>query len=370
MSSYLGIGVMSGTSLDGMDLVACTFSLKGKEDISYTINATDHVAYSEQWVARLAHLMEQNAETYARTHVYYGHLLGETIRDFMVSHHLAPAFVAVHGHTIFHQPERNLTAQIGEGETLVSYLNCPLVTNFRAKDIALGGQGAPLVPMGEKYLFPQYEVFLNLGGFANISAKGVACDIAPCNTVMNFLASNLDASLAYDPEGRIAASGTLDSDLLATLNALPFYRKPPPKSLGWEWITDQVMPLLEASSASIPDQLHTFAHHISIQIREMLEQLGVSHTTMWVSGGGGHNAFLMNLLAKELLPLRISLDQQMDELLGDFKEALIFAFLGLRTLIGTSTVLPSATGVPWEALTGSIHLPPKPSGKNLLELWK
>jgi len=327
VSSYLGIGVMSGTSLDGIDLIAGTFSLEEKEVYSYSIEATAHVPYSEQWVARLAHLMGQGAETYARTHVYYGRLLGETVRDFIKTHRLAPDFVAAHGHTIFHQPERNFTAQIGEGETLVSYLTCPLVTNFRAKDVALGGQGAPLVPLGEKHLFPQYKVFLNLGGFANLSTQGVACDIAPCNTVMNFLASSLDATLAYDPEGRIAASGTLDSGLLASLNALAFYQDPPPKSLGWEWITDQVMPLLEASALSIPDKLNTFSHHVVQQIRRMLEQLEVADTTMWVSGGGAHNAYMMNLLAKELLPLCISLDQAMDALLGDFKEALIFAWV-------------------------------------------
>ncbi len=356
MSKFTGIGVMSGTSLDGLDILCCEFDSE-QEQYQFTILARKHLAYDEKWKSRLTHLMFQNAEVYAKTHVYYGHFLGKAIRKFVQEHHLSPDYVAVHGHTIFHQPQKTFTAQIGDGETISAYLLCPLVTNFRNKDVAVGGEGAPLVPLGEKYLFPNYDLFLNLGGFCNLSVDHLAFDVAPCNNVLNMIAREYQSDWEYDPEGTMAASGTLSIELLDELNDLSFYQKAPPKSLGWEWVQEQVIPILRQTELNLPDIAHTFVIHIVQQLQRALGAYNISGKKILVSGGGRHNRFFMDKLESQLLELGIRVEP-LDQDIIDYKEAIIFAFLGLRVLEGKTTVLSSATGAKRNILTGSVHLPP------------
>ena len=357
MNSATGVGVMSGTSLDGVDLVAVEFTWSEEEKYQYRILSTRSISYSEQWVSRLANLMDQPGEIFAKTHVYYGHFLGKTIKEFLVDTQIEPSFVGSHGHTIFHQPEKNFTAQIGDGETVVSYLNCPYITNFRNKDVAFGGQGAPLVPLGEKYLFPDHKLFLNLGGFCNLAVDGLAFDVSSCNGVLNYLIQRIDPHLKFDDKGKMAASGSFSQALYDQLQALPFYQEPAPKSLGWEWVIGEVLPILIQSELPVEDKLHTFCHHIADQIFLSLQSLKRSHESILISGGGTHNDFLLGLICKRLESLDIRMDAPVDASFIDFKEALIFAFLALRTLSGKATVLPTATGATQAGITGSIHLP-------------
>lgn len=360
MRIYRGIGMMTGTSMDGADLAHCAFWEKDGQ-WEYELLASETVPLEESWLARLSYLEASDARTYARTHVYLGHYFGRMIAQFIEDKQLLPEFVATHGQTIFHQPEKNYTSQIGDGETIASYLTCPLVTNFRNKDVAVGGQGAPLVPFGEALLFPKHRLFMNLGGFANLTAlrpgKGpIAFDIAACNLALNWLAAHLDPPLAYDSGGRIARSGKLDGELLEALNTLSFYRTPPPKSLGTEWLNAAVLPLIRNEDIPLEDRMHTYVVHLTYQLRRAVEKCGGKDEPILVTGGGVYNKFLMEKLKERLAPLKVDVTPVSVEI-SDNKEAILFAFLGLNTLLGRPNILSSVTGAPYDVMGGSIHLP-------------
>lgn len=366
MGRYQGIGLMSGTSLDGIDLAYCTFS---ETDAGWELELgiAETVPMEEQWYARLKCLDTADARTYARTDVYWGHYLGRVVQGFVKRHGLRPQFVASHGQTIFHQPQKNYTAQIGDGESMVTYLDCPLVTNFRNGDVALGGQGAPLVPFAERLLFPGHELFLNLGGFANLSAPDgaggvLAFDVTVCNMGLNWLCRNLDPPLPYDPDGQLARSGRVDTALLEALDGLAYFGQAPPKSLGTEWFEAEVLPLLAADGLPVADRLRTLTEHVARRTAADLSAPELSGKSLMVTGGGARNGFLVERLADCLKPRGISL-AQVPEALVDFKEAVVFAFLGLQTLLGRPNVLASVTGARLDHLGGSIHLPPHLPGR-------
>jgi anhydro-N-acetylmuramic acid kinase len=361
MKRYNGIGLMSGTSLDGIDLAYCEF-WENEHGWRFELLGAETIAYDEQWYARLRCLDTQDARTFARTHVYYGHLLGRTLRSFIDRNELKPDFVASHGQTVFHQPDKNFTAQIGDGETMASYLPCPLVTNFRNKDVAMGGQGAPLVPFGERHLFPERQLFLNLGGIANLSFGGQAFDVAPCNMALNWLATLLDPPQALDRDGAAARRGQMDYALYDALEQLPFYAQGGPKSLGTEWFTAEILPLIAQSDSPVEDRLKTFVVHIVSRITVAMRAVNARNLPLVVTGGGAHNAYLMEELEKSLAGLGITIDHLPDAVI-DFKEAVIFAFLGLQTLLGRPNTLATVTGAKLNVSGGSIHLPAGGWGK-------
>lgn len=364
MQTYLGIGVMTGTSLDGIDLAACLFTEKeGTYEVE--IQVAETIPLELKWRDRLAKLVAQDAEIYAKTHTYFGHYLGQNIQDFIAKHALKPDFVAVHGQTIFHQPDKNFTAQIGDGETIVTYLNCPLVSNFRSKDVALGGQGAPLVPFGEKYLFPDSKLNLNLGGFANMSYGNLGFDIAPCNIVMNSLVKLQYPDLGFDEDGKFAAAGNVVEALRTELNQLPFYKTPPPKSLGWEWTAENVFPIFRKHQPSLEDGLCTYIEHVTDQIARAIKHIQARNEKIVITGGGRHNPFLMSKLKDKIAVYDIEIAENIGNEMIDFKEAIIFAFLGLRTLTNLPNTLTEVTGASMAAVSGAIHLPTN-GWKNLL----
>lgn len=245
MTSFNGIGCMSGSSLDGLDICHVEFTGDIETDVwGYHILEAVTVPYSADLTERLRHAPKLSGEELIKLHMGYAHYLGSTIQNFLKDKHVD--FVASHGHTIFHQPDLGYTFQLGDGETTSTYLNCPFVCNFRNKDVALGGQGAPLVPNGEKFLFSTNDICINLGGIANIGLKGErGYDVCPCNSVLNKLARALDPKLDQDMDGQIAAKGMVIQDVLDRLEALEFYSKDPPKSLGAEWIETNIEPILD-----------------------------------------------------------------------------------------------------------------------------
>ena len=247
MPSYMTLGLMSGTSLDGLDLCCVEFTGDVRTDTwSHRIVKTHSLAYDEHWAMSLSNAPNLSGRDLIKLHVEYGHFLGRTVKAFIDRYALDVQLVASHGHTIFHQPESDqFTFQLGDGESMVSYLDCPLVTNFRNKDVALGGQGAPLVPVGEKFLFGSYDMCMNLGGICNISVEEKGFDICPCNMLLNYLARSHDDSLEYDNDGDISASGDIIDTVLDNLNSLQYYQKAPPKSLAREWFADSLLPLLD-----------------------------------------------------------------------------------------------------------------------------
>ena len=245
-SHYNVIGVMSGTSLDGVDLCLSSFQFETKW--KFQISAAQTVKYSEQWKSRLRTAIDLNSKELKELNEDYTRLLADLIQPFMEVHsHTTIDAICSHGHTIIHQPDQGKTFQIGNLPTLSTYLKQTIVCDFRTQDVALEGQGAPLVPIGDALLFSDYDYCLNLGGFANISFdqnnKRIAFDICPVNIVLNHYVSSM--GMAYDSEGQIAAKGTVCKPLLKELNALKFYTLEPPKSLGLEWVQSEILPLIE-----------------------------------------------------------------------------------------------------------------------------
>ncbi len=359
-NEYFGIGLMSGTSLDGIDLAFCKF-----QENKYEIFEAQTIPYSDQWISRLANLPSQNALSFWKTHVYLGHLLGETLSNFIKSNKIKPDFVASHGHTIFHNPNEKYTCQIGCGQTIVSYLNCYLVNDFRSQDVSLNGQGAPLVPFGEKYLFHEYEIFLNLGGFSNISVFDRkneyyrAFDICGCNLVLNYF-SHLYDGRSYDSEGEIARNGDLNIELLEDLDSFGYYEYP--SSLGKEWLDENVFPLLLKKENCINNILRTYTEHIANQICSQLKNEVLlnnsKNSKILITGGGVYNTFLIERLKEKLDQINVEITIP-DKKTIEFKEALIFAYLGLQTLKHQVNTIQSVTKAIKPVIGGSIHISPK-----------
>ena len=236
MKSYNVIGLMSGTSLDGVDIAFCKFVYN--EGWDYEIIDATTIKYPEDWEKRLYNLPESQAETLALTDIEFGQYLGKIVNDYISKNNFSVDFISSHGHTVYHQPEKRLTLQIGDGPSIFAVTGLPVIYDFRSLDVALGGQGAPLVPIGDKLLFNEYYYCLNLGGIANISfedkGRRIAFDICPVNQVINYLASECGKS--FDDKGTIASKGRLNLRLLNMLNDLEYYSQLPPKSLGKEWV--------------------------------------------------------------------------------------------------------------------------------------
>ena len=345
------IGVMSGTSMDGVDLACCEFR-KQDGHWNYTIQAAQTFPYDEKWRNRLSLLYQQFIEVYPKTHAYYGRYLGQLINEFIDRNQLQVDFISSHGHTIFHQPQAGFTAQIGDGAAISAETGLPVVCDFRSMDIALGGQGAPLVPIGDQLLFSQYEACLNLGGIANISfanSQGVqAFDICPCNIVLNRVARWLGQ--AYDDKGRIAASADSEDALLAKLEELPFYKIQGAKSLGREWINDSFWPIIKSfPNLGEPEKMATLSQHIANQIVQVIHKYNLQK--ILITGGGAFNLHLLDLIKKQTNAELIVPDDS----IVNFKEALIFAFLGVLRINNQTNVLSSVTGSKHNHIAGALY---------------
>lgn len=350
-TGYIVAGLMSGTSLDGLDIALCRFE-KTDGSWDYSVIDAQTVPYSSEWRRKLI-----NAETCAglqliTLHKEYGHYLGEQILNFLERKTLKPSLISSHGHTIFHQPEKRLTFQLGDGAFIAAKTGITTVSDFRNLDVALNGQGAPLVPVGDELLFGSYGQCLNLGGFSNISynwaGKRKAFDICPVNIVLNYLMNNY-YQMDYDRDGEQGKKGSTNTTLLQQLNNLEFYKKTPPKSLGKEWVVDTVLPLIEASPANVQDKLRTVYENIATQLATAIDSL--PGETVLTTGGGAFNKFLIELL-KEKTSKNIVLP---NSLVINFKEAFIFAFLGLLAYLGNINCLASVTGATKDNIGGVIH---------------
>lgn len=271
---YNVIGVMSGTSLDGVDLAHIHFMLQdGIWD--FKIIEVETVSYSNEWFNKLKNAVQFSEAELIQLNQDYTNLQAEIINKFIAENNIKNLdAVCLHGHTILHQPQNGYTLQIGNLANIAKLLNQKVVCDFRVQDVELGGQGAPLVPIGDQILFSEYEYCLNLGGFSNVSFAEnntrIAFDISPVNTVLNFYANQMD--LDYDENGSIAKSGKLNEALFDQLNTLPFYSKIYPKSLGFEFVKETVLPLIEKHSISRADKMHTFTMHVAFQIAKALSE--------------------------------------------------------------------------------------------------
>lgn len=355
---YRVIGLMSGSSLDGLDIAFVELDDSGGQ-WAFTIKHADCIAYTEDWAAKLQSAKHLNAFDYLALHSAYGHYLGEQVNNFIEANHLhhQVQLIASHGHTVFHSPAHKMTAQLGDGAAIAAVTGINVVSDLRAIDIALGGQGAPIVPMGEKLLWPDVNYFLNLGGIANASFKkdgGVtAFDVCPANRVLNMLAQQ--AGKPYDEGGAIAASGEVDIDLLVKLNRQEYYRQLPPKALANEFGTDVLYPLIQEANLPLEDAIRTYTEHIAEQVTGAFYDMDVKEGKLLVTGGGAFNTFLVERLQNMLAPLAIEVIVPESNLV-QYKEALIMALLGLLRWREENTVLSSVTGATRDSIGGAVWI--------------
>jgi anhydro-N-acetylmuramic acid kinase len=351
-NEYKVIGLMSGTSLDGLDMAFCHFE-KIENTWKYEILKAQTIAYSPEWQERLRSGEKGNALDLTLTDHDYGQFLGKLTKSFLDEHRLDPDFIASHGHTIFHQPGSGITLQIGKGSEIAAVTGLPVICDFRSLDVALGGQGAPLVPIGDRLLFPEFDYCLNLGGIANISnencGRRIAFDICPANMVLNFLANQVDKP--FDVNGDMARQGKLNVQLLEWLNDLDYYKENPPKSLGKEWVFREFIPVLEESDISVEDKLMTVSEHIAYQVSASTEP--IRNRKMLVTGGGAFNTFLLEKIREKCRSEIIIPDRET----VNFKEALIFAFLGVLRWRNEVNILRSYTGASHDNPGGTVYLP-------------
>ncbi len=344
------LGIMSGTSLDGLDLAICSFQEENRV-WTYKIHYTETVPYSSQWTGKLVaapHLPGLDLSLLDRE---YAQLIAEHALSAIGSSGMKTGLIACHGHTVFHQPEASLSLQLGHPQVIASTTGIPCVGDFRQLDMLYGGQGAPLVPVGDEILFGEYDYCLNLGGFANISFrkdnKRMARDVCPANTVLNQFAGEL--TLPFDRDGKAGQSGNISVPLLEKLNAIPYYSGEGPGSLSREWLESEFLTLFHEFCLPVTDILRTLYEHISLQIARQIKP----HTRVLVTGGGAYNSFLIE---------RITHHSKSDIIipspeLVEYKEALVFAFLGMLRLHEKINCYASVTGADRDSCTGLLCLP-------------
>lgn len=349
-ASYKVIGLMSGTSLDGLDIAYCQFKKK-PDGWAYSIQNAETISYNAAWLGKLANAHTLSGEKLIELDSAFGHLLGKHTKEFIAKHKLRPDFIASHGHTVFHQPAKGFTYQLGNGQALYANTGIPVVYDFRTLDVLLGGQGAPLVPAGDKFLFSDYDVCLNLGGIANLSTDikktRIAFDICFTNMGLNYLAAK--AGKKYDKDGAMANAGEPDKKLLQRLEKIYQKLRTKRPSLGREFFESQIQPLLDDERVPLSNRLRTFTRAAAQEIIQTILTLKKNPRVL-CTGGGAFNAFLIS---------------EMLELIGDsgtlvipdndivkFKEALVFAFLGVLRVRDEKNCLKSVTGASADSSSG------------------
>ncbi len=344
------IGLMSGTSVDGLDMVYVVFRDKnGKWE--YEIEKADTKPYNPEWKESLKMSFYQSGEALTALDAEYGRYLGQKVKEFVREQGITEVdFVASHGHTVFHRPDLGYNLQIGSGAHLYATCGIPVVCDFRTLDVAFGGQGAPLVPIGDKLLFSEYDYCLNIGGFANVSfdneqGKRIAYDLCPANYVLNRLMRTKGHE--YDKDGETARSGKVNKELFDALNALEYYHRQPPKSLAQEWVDKNVMPLVEGCKDEFKNLIATLTEHSSYQIARNFRP----GSRVLVTGGGAYNVYMLERVKAYA---DIEFIHPAKNII-DFKEALIFAFLGLRRVLNQPNCLASVTGATHDVLSGACY---------------
>jgi anhydro-N-acetylmuramic acid kinase len=339
---------MSGSSLDGLDLALCSF-WKNDTEFCYDIYKTKTFEYPRTLQQKLQEFFHTSANDFCHTEVEFSNFMAQCVNQFLVNSEIKPNYIAAHGHTAFHQPEKGLTKQIGSGAILAAKTGISTICDFRTTDVALGGQGAPLVPIGDEMLFSDYNGCLNLGGIANISIHQetyrIAYDISLCNIPLNYLAKQY--GYEFDNEGKMAKQGTVCQSLLVELNRPEYFIRAGAKSIGFETFARYVKPLLDNSSMTVEDKLRTVCEHISEQIAKNINTL----QKVLVTGGGAKNRLLIELIQHKTNAQIIIPDNQ----IIDFKEALIFAFLGYLRIHEEDNCLKSVTGATGNSSSGAIY---------------
>lgn len=356
---YKVIGLMSGSSLDGLDIAFVKL-----EDVrgqwSYEILEAECVPYDDKWTHQLRTAAQLNVPDFLQLHTAYGRYTGDAVNAFIEKYQLQHQvqFITSHGHTVFHNPSARTTWQLGDGASIAAITQLPVVSDLRAVDVALGGQGAPIVPIGDKLLFADYDYLLNIGGIANLTTSGsnyVAFDVCAANQILNQLATRNGAIM--DESGAMAASGVLLGEVLDQLNALPYYSVYGPKSLSNEQAVDMIFPILNRSSHNTNDLLHTVVVHIAQQVAKSVKHQDASGEPkkMLITGGGAFNDTLVKAIAQHLAPLNVTVTVP-EERVVKYKEALVMALIGVLRWRDDENVMSSVTGASRDSIAGALWM--------------
>ena len=347
--TFHALGLMSGTSLDGLDICHASFEKDEFGKWNFQILHASTFPYSETWEHQLRNAIHLSAEAIFELNAEYGFYLGEKVQEFIKKYSSSNIdCISSHGHTVFHQPQKKFTVQIGDGRAIKLLTDIPVIYDFRSQDVLMGGNGAPLVPIGDELLFSEFDACLNIGGFSNISfrekGKRIAFDICPVNIVLNDFAKQLGKE--YDENGDLARNGIINDELLSALNSIEYYQQNPPKSLGMEWVSKNILPKFKNENPATI--LATFTEHAAIQIANIFNQYQIKKVLF--TGGGTYNSFLVERI-KGKTETEIIIPEK--EII-DFKEALIFAFMGVLRMTNVNNVLSSATGSSRDHCSGII----------------
>ncbi len=348
-NSFYVIGLMSGTSLDGLDMVYAYF-IEKDDNWQFEIFNSETVKYNDCLKAKLKTAHQKTGKELLRLHNDYGTWIGNQIKKFIAKNKIKNVdFIASHGHTVFHEPQKRFNFQVGNPYFILKETKIPVVADFRSRNIVFGGQGAPLVPIGDRLLFGEYTYRINLGGFANISFENdhgetIAYDICPVNIVINSLVEPL--GIEMDKDGELAAKGSINPDLLTKLESIEYYSEKPPKSLAREWVEEVFNKvLLQFDGMSVNDMLATIYEHIAIRVAAAVKTEG----KVLFTGGGTKNKYLMKKISEKIGQENVVVPSNK---IIDYKESLIFAFLGVLSYCKTNNCLSSYTGAPEDMVCG------------------
>ena len=357
---YRAIGLMSGSSLDGLDIAFAEFEeIRGQW--SFQILHAETIDYSDDWRQRLSDAAQLPAYDFVKLDNDFGRYTGEAVNNFIEKNGLQHRvqIIASHGHTIFHEPEKYITTQIGNAAQIAALTNINVVSDLRSLDVALGGQGAPIVPLGEKFLFKDFSYFLNIGGIANLSIKNedesfTTFDVCIANQTLNYFAK--PAGKPFDENGNLARNGNINTTLLTQLNALDYYKSNSPKSLSNQYFGENILPIIRQNNLSNEDVLRTFTEHIALQIGNALSNKADTTTQqLLVTGGGAFNTFLIEKIKANLASYNFEVVLPEKNII-EFKEALIMAFIGVMRWREENTVLSGATGASRPGIGGAVWI--------------
>jgi len=347
------IGIMSGSSLDGLDVDFSFFS-ETKAGWTYQNITSATISFPGELHSRLKNADQIFGKELTKLDIDFGNWVGKKIMEFCENCEQVPDLISSHGHTIFHEPENEFTLQIGSAQCIAQKTKLPVISDFRLKDIVKGGQGAPLVVIGEKLLLREYKSFLNLGGIANLTlfeeGKIKSFDIAPCNQVLNHFSKKL--GLAYDAEGEWARRGAVDKEWLEYLKTVSYFKKNPPKSLANQFTSQYV---LKSYPTKTEDALNTYCYFLKYELEKWIKNLlpGKQEVPILATGGGAKNTFLMEVFNQSPFLDLIAADEH----LVDYKEAMIFGFLGALRWFDQINILSAATGANSDSCSGTIYYP-------------
>lgn len=351
---------MSGSSLDGLD-ICYTFLEESRGAWNFNIQKAACIPYPEEWEEKLSRAIQSDTGEFLKLHTAYGRYLGEQVNQFInqfdIQHQVD--FIASHGHTVFHDPGSRTSFQLGDGAGLAAITGLPVISDLRSLDVALGGQGAPIVPVGDKLLFGEFDYWLNIGGIVNMSLRKddeiLAFDVTVGNQALNALA--LKQGKSFDENGAMAKNGRLLIDVLGQLNNQPYFKKEPPKSLSNEEARNLVFPVLLRSPQNPEDLLRTIVQHIAEQIAAVIRKFPPSKESskVLITGGGAFNNFLVSVIEEQLQPLRVDVIVP-DEQVVKFKEALVMALFGALRWREETNVISSVSGASRDSISGALWM--------------